>query len=122
MLLPDFWKTTDSLLKMGFGFNLFFVLVLVPLTIILSVCWLLTRRNGYGKLLGLIWSGVIGLVFISLSIQALMAKKTLRKKDFYGEYVIDRTLFRGKQADWQYDNFHFEIKENDSIYLSVCYP
>nr|WP_294877394.1 hypothetical protein [uncultured Pedobacter sp.] len=79
----------------------------------------MTRKNAYGKILGFIWLGVIGLIIISVTIQALTAKKVLKKKDFYGQYIIDRNYFKGKQADWQYNNFHFEIKENDSIYLYV---
>ncbi|WEK20719.1 MAG: hypothetical protein P0Y49_06155 [Candidatus Pedobacter colombiensis] len=81
----------------------------------------MTRKNGYREILGLIWLGIIGLILIFVSIQALTAKKVLKKKDFYGEYVINRSFFQGKQADWQYDNFHFEIKEDDSIYLYVTH-
>ena len=43
----------------------------------------------------------------------------MEKSDFYGEYIIDRDYFSGKQADWQYNNFRFEIKENDSIYFYI---
>jgi hypothetical protein len=47
------------------------------------------------------------------------SKKELKKKDYYGQYIVDRSFFAGKQADWQYNNFRFEIKENDSIYFFV---
>ncbi|WP_222535427.1 hypothetical protein [Pedobacter polysacchareus] len=104
---------------MGFGFNLFFIFILIPLTIILLIAWLATKKNIYGKAVGFIWMGVVGLVMISLMIHATMAKKILKKEDFYGQYIVDRSYFRGKQTDWQYDNFRFEIKENDSIYLYV---
>jgi len=43
----------------------------------------------------------------------------LEKDDYYGTYVIDRAYFSGKQADWQYNHYRFEIKENDSIYFYV---
>lgn len=49
----------------------------------------------------------------------ILHKKILDRSDYYGEYVIDRNYFYGKQADWQYSNFRFEIKENDSLYFYV---
>ena len=102
---------------MGFGFNLFFVFILLPLTGILLVAWLLTRRKFVGMTLGIIWLGIFGLMILSGVVQWLTAKTVLEQKDYYGQYILNRDFFPGKQADWQYDNFRFEIKENDSIYF-----
>ncbi len=41
------------------------------------------------------------------------------KKDYYGEYVINRDYFKGKQTDWQYNHFRFEITKEDSIFFYV---
>lgn len=46
-------------------------------------------------------------------------KMVLDKEDYYGEYIINRKYFPGIQADWQYNTFRFEIRENDSIYFHV---
>jgi hypothetical protein len=104
---------------MGFGFNLFFVFILVPLTGILLLTWLLTRKRIFGIILGVIWLAILGLAVFSGTVQTLTAKKELEKTDYYGEYIINRDYFPGRQADWQYDNFRFEIKDNDSIYFYV---
>ncbi len=104
---------------MGFGFNLFFVFILVPLTGILLVIWLVTRKKIFGKIVGLICLGIVGLALLSGTVQWLTAKKELKKKDYYGQYIVNRDYFPGKQADWQYENFRFEIKDNDSIYFYV---
>jgi len=104
---------------MGFGFNLFFILIFLPLTLILLLTWLITKKKIFGKTLGVIFIGLFSLVFISGIMQWLTAKTELKKKDYYGEYIIHRNYFPGKQADWQYENFRFEIKENDSIYFYV---
>lgn len=104
---------------MGFGFNLFFALILIPLSGILLVIWVLTKKNIFGKSLGIIWIGVIGLVILSISLRLLTDKKELTKKDYYGQYIVNRNYFPGKQADWQYEHFRFEIKDNDSIYFYV---
>lgn len=104
---------------MGFGFNLFFVFILLPLTGILLAVWLFSKKNIFGKTLGFIWLGIVGLVIFSLTVQTLTSKKVLKKKDYYGQYIIDRDFFHGKQANWQYENFRFEINNDDKIHFFV---
>ena len=62
---------------------------------------------------------VIVLVITSTFLNQGSKKIRLKKTDYYGEYTIDRTFFKGKQANWQYNSFRFEIKQNDSIYFYV---
>ena len=104
---------------MGFGFTLLMVLVVFPLIILFLIIWAITRKRIYGKILCYLWLGLI--VFIALidAIGSLTADKILSKKDFYGQYIIDRNYFKGRQTNWQYDNFRFEIKENDSLFFYV---
>jgi energy-coupling factor transporter transmembrane protein EcfT len=102
---------------MGFGFNLFFALFLLPLTVILLVIWALTRRAFFGKALGIIWLSIFALILFSVATRPLSEKKVLTQEDYYGEYIIDRSYFPGKQADWQYNNFHFIINPDNSIYF-----
>jgi len=102
---------------MGFGFNLFFILVLVPLTGALLIVWLLSRKQLIGKILGLIWLGVFGLVLLAGAVRWLTSKTELDKTDYYGEYVINRDYFKGKETDWQYNHFRFEITDQDSIFF-----
>ncbi|SEA97097.1 hypothetical protein SAMN05443667_113142 [Flavobacterium gillisiae] len=104
---------------MGFGFNLFFIFILLPLSVILLLIWLFSKKKVFGKTLGAIWFGIIGLVVFSGTIQWLTAKTELDKEDYYGQYIIDRDFFKGKQANWQYDKYRFEIKQNDSLYFYV---
>jgi len=58
-------------------------------------------------------------VLFFVIIQWLTAKTELEKKDYYRNYIVNRDYFQGKQADWQYNSFRFEIKENDSIYFNI---
>ncbi len=104
---------------MGFGFNLFFIFILLPLTALLLLIWLFTGKTCFGKSIGLIWLGVIGLGFLVAILHWLTDKKELEKSDYYGSYIIDRSFFPGKQADWQYNHFRFEIRRNDSIYFYI---
>jgi hypothetical protein len=104
---------------MGFGFNLFFIFILVPLTGILLIAWLLSKKLVIGKILGIFWLGIFGLMLLSGITQWLTAKTELDKDDYYGEYVINRDYFKGIQTDWQYNHFRFEITEQDSIIFYV---
>ena len=104
---------------MGFGFNLFFIFILIPSFVILIIIWAITRKIIYGKIIGCIILGILGLTLLSVSIHFLTSKTKLKKQDYYGQYVINRDYFKGKQADWQYENFRFEIRENDSLYFYV---
>lgn len=106
---------------MGFGFNLLFVFVILPLTALLTLLfliqWLFAKEKVYGKVLGILWGGVFALVSISSIIGWLTSKTLLKKKDYYGQYIVNRDFFPGVQSDWQYNNFRLEIKKNDSIFF-----
>jgi hypothetical protein len=105
---------------MGFGFNFAFILIVLPLSAVLLVLWFISGGNKfYSKALGVLWLGVIGLVILSATVNAITSKVVLEKEDFYGEYVIDRSYFSGKQADWQYNHFRFQITPEDSIHFHV---
>ncbi len=102
---------------MGFGFNLILVFVLVPLTGLLLMTWAISQSRILGYVLGLMWGGVILLVILSMTLQSIFAKKVLTHEDYRGSYVIDRDMFPGTNADWQYDHFRFEITDDDSIHF-----
>jgi len=102
------------------GLGLFFILIiLIPISLLLTIGWVGGKNRVYGIILGIIWSGLFVLILASVIGQKINAKKILEKEDYYGQYVIDRNHYAGKQPDWQYNNFRFEIKDNDSIYFYV---
>jgi hypothetical protein len=98
---------------------LFWLFILAPLTGILLIAWWGTKNKIYGKIVGYFYLGLLGLFILGTIIRLLTDKKELKKNDYYGEYIVNRDYFPGKQSDWQYDNFRFEIKDNDSIYFYV---
>lgn len=95
------------------------IYVLGPFTCLFLLIWAFTRNRLFAYLVLAVWLLVLGTIFCIRIIHFLTDKTVLKKKDFYGTYVIDRNYFPGKQSDWQYDHFRFEIKENDSIYFYV---
>ncbi|MCW3788925.1 hypothetical protein [Plebeiibacterium sediminum] len=104
---------------MGFGFNLGMIFIILPLSGLLLILWLITKKSLFVNALGIIWGLIVILVLISGATHFIFDKKKLKHKDFYGTYVIDRGFFKGKQADWQYDHFRFEITKDDSIFFYV---
>ena len=103
---------------MGFGL-LFMGILILGLTGILLFIWLITGKKFIGQTIGIIWAGIIGFIIISVFINSLTAKKILNKNDYYGTYVINRKYFKGKQTDWQYNHFRFEISKADSLFFYV---
>ncbi|MDI9859977.1 hypothetical protein [Flectobacillus roseus] len=104
---------------MGFGFNLFMILFVVPLSAILLITWFVTRKHHWGKIIGFLWLGLLAMVLLISGLNWILGKPNLEKDDYCGQYIVDRSYFSGKQADWQYNHFRFEIKDNDSIYFYV---
>lgn len=102
---------------MGFGFNLFFAFLFIPLPIVFGILTLIFGPLFTWKELKCIGLWIITLVFLLWSFQWLRAKTVLDKEDYYGHYIIKREYFKGRQTDWQYNSFRFEIRENDSIYF-----
>ena len=100
---------------MGFGFNLFAVLILLPISGVFLILWASSKEGRYGKMLFVVWGGVICLILVSLAIQFFTTKRVVKRSDIYGEYIIDRTKFVGRQTDWQYNNFRFEITTNNKL-------
>lgn len=101
---------------MGFGFNIAFFFIIMPLLVILGILLAATNKKIFGKSILAILGGLAALVLFTSIIHILMSNE-LDKDDYYGTYVIHRRFFAGKQSDWQYNNFRFEIKDNDSIYF-----
>lgn len=101
---------------MGFGFNLAFIFIIIPGLALLFIIWL-TGKKIAGKMILYVLAAIAALVIISSALRFFTSKTVLKKSDYYGTYIIDHNYFPGKQADWQYNSFRFEIKENDSIYF-----
>ncbi|WP_303311823.1 hypothetical protein [Hymenobacter sp. BT730] len=105
---------------MGFGFNLFVLFILIPLSLVLALLWNISGKRFFGKALGLLWGGLIGLILAGLVIRPFTEKIDLAQEDIYGDYVIDRTKFPGKQADWQYNHFRFTLnRDNEFIFYQT---
>lgn len=54
-------------------------------------------------------------IFLLWLSKSFFKPMILTQQDIYGTYVIDREIFPGKQANWQYANFRFEITTDNRM-------
>lgn len=101
---------------MGF---FFFGLFILPLSFLLALVWFVTKRSLFGYALAIMWGTLVAKGILGSIAHFFTAKKTLEREDIYGEYVIDRTKFPGRQADWQYNHFRLEITQRGKVYFRV---
>tara|TARA_B110000285_G_C14977449_1_gene539659 strand:- start:488 stop:1021 length:534 start_codon:yes stop_codon:yes gene_type:complete len=104
---------------MFLGLQLLFLLLISPIIIGVFFYGLKRKTKSIGKIILAVYTIGFSIIVIMSIVGTLAQKKVLDKSDFYGEYIVDKNYFSGKQADWQYNNFRFEIKKNDSIYLYI---
>jgi hypothetical protein len=98
---------------------LIFGFLFLGFSVIIILIYNLTSNKVAKKVLVGLWFLPVIAVMTMFVIGQLNEKKVLKKVDYYGTYVIDRRFFKGKEADWQYNTFRFEITENDSIFFHV---
>lgn len=104
---------------MGFGFNLLFIFIILPMCGIMLLYWIVSGMRINFKLIGIVFLGFLSMIIVINILNWMTSKTVLDHEDYYGEYVIKRDFFKGPQSDWQYNHFRFNIKENDSIYFHV---
>lgn len=108
---------------MGFGANLLFIFVVLPL-LLLGVVLALIFPKSFAKHKSSVFScltvgalGIVLLILISTIANYLAKPMHLDSDDYYGEYVIDKSIFPGKNSEWQYKHFRLEIKYNGDVLL-----
>ncbi|UQB67341.1 hypothetical protein [Epilithonimonas zeae] len=100
-------------------FSLLLFLVLGFITLILLSLYHSTKKKIIIKLSIGIWI-VVGLFAILIIISNfLYSKRKLDKEDFYGTYIVNREFFKGKNADWQYNHYRFEITKDNVLNLYI---
>lgn len=104
---------------MGFGFNFLVLFVIFPLTILLVLLWLFTRKRVFGSCLGALWGSLFFLMILPAITNPFFSKMQVDKNDIYGSYIIDRSKYSGTQSDWQYNSFRFEITRTNELIFHV---
>jgi hypothetical protein len=105
---------------MGKGIVILFYLIMIPLSAILFFAWVVGdyfqwKKQQFVYILITIWVIFIGGTGLLFMIEPFLKPMVVTPQDIYGNYVIDKSIFPGKQAEWQYDNFRFKITKNDEL-------
>lgn len=94
----------------------FFILLLILGSIFVPV-YLFTNRVFFNNFLKIFFGIIILLVSFLYGFKVYHQKMTINKSDIYGSYIIDREKYKGKNADWQYNHYRFEITKDDEFVL-----
>jgi energy-coupling factor transporter transmembrane protein EcfT len=65
------------------------------------------------------WIILFSLIAFLCVLKLFTTKMKLNENEIYGEYVINKNKCAGKQADWQYNHYRFEIKKDNKIYFHI---
>ncbi len=102
---------------MFLGIQILVLILISPFVIWLFSYGIKNKENLIGKVV-LSFYALFTFLILSLIIYGFLSQKmTLDKSDYYGDYIINRNYFKGKQADWQYNHFRFTITKKDSMYF-----
>ena len=94
-------------------------LLLGFITLILLSIYHFTKKKILIKLIIGIWILVVSFFITVIIINFWTDKTNVTTEDFYGTYIVDRSFFKGENADWQYNHYRFEITKNDELLLYV---
>lgn len=96
------------------------IILVVPIILILLVSWLLSGTKYFVRLIVLYSIVIATLLTVVYIIGIFTNKKEINRDDLYGSYVIDRTHYPGKQSDWQYNHFRFDItKQQQFLFYQI---
>lgn len=99
---------------MGKGIYIYLTF-LIPLTIIFIIIWRISKKKIIIKSIGIVWGIFMFLILLAITIGKIMQPIIIKNSDIYGEYIIDKTKFGGRQAEWQYENFRYKITKNEEL-------
>jgi hypothetical protein len=75
------------------------IVFLLFISFSLLLLWVSSRRKIFVELLAAIWGTLLVITIVSGINSWLAADEVLEKDDYYGQYIVNRSYFPGKQAD-----------------------
>jgi hypothetical protein len=101
-----------------------FVLIGILVFFFLGICFLLVFKNNYSNfiffnLIKIVFSCILVFVILVKVITFLNSNTRVTAGKIYGNYIIDRSKYPGKQADWQYNHYRFKITEDNKIFFYI---
>jgi energy-coupling factor transporter transmembrane protein EcfT len=87
--------------------------------LIFMIYGIFSKNKIIKKIATISWIMLFSLIAFFFVLKFFTTKMKLCENEIYGEYVIDKNKCAGKQADWQYNNYRFEIKKNNKIYFYI---
>jgi hypothetical protein len=101
-----------------------FVLIGILVLFFFGICFLIVFKNNYSNLsffnlIKIVFSCILVFVILIKVITFLNSNTRVTVGKIYGNYIIDRSKYTGKQADWQYNHYRFKITEDNKIFFYI---
>lgn len=98
-----------------------FFLIIFGISLIFLLLYERTKNRIFKRLFIGYWLFFI-LSYLSLFVIGFInSPTTVDKEDIYGRYEIDKDMFKGNNADWQFRHFSFIINENEEFIFFEYY-
>jgi energy-coupling factor transporter transmembrane protein EcfT len=101
-----------------FGLAFLFIFFLI-ISIFLFILKLIFKKKIFVLLNIAWWIFFISIPFLLAIVSVFTSKKEVEKDDIYGDYIINRKMCAGKQADWQYNHYRFKITKGNKIFFYI---
>lgn len=87
--------------------------------LIFMIYGIFSKNKVVKKIASISWIMLFSLIAFLCFLKLFNTKMKLNENEIYGEYVIDKNKCAGKQVDWQYNHYRFEIKKDNKIYFHI---
>ena len=100
-------------------FGILLLLLFVIVNIVLLLIWVFTKNSRFIVAIPIVWASVAMFILLLNLVNYIEKPERVSVSDIAGEYIIDRTKCAGRQADWQYDHYRFEITKSNEILFHI---
>jgi len=98
-----------------------FFIIIFGISLIFLVIYYITKNKIFKRLFIGYWLFFILSYLILLVVGFINSPTTVDKEDIFGKYEIDKDMFKGNDANWQFQHFSFEINKNEEFVFFEYY-
>ena len=92
-----------------------FFIIIFGISLIFLVIYYITKNKIFKRSFIGYWLFFILSYLILLVVGFINSPTTVDKEDIFGKYEIDKDMFKGNDANWQFQHFSFEINKNEEF-------
>ena len=98
-----------------------FFIIIFGISLIFLIIYDRTKNKIFKRIFIGYWLFFILSYLILFVVGSINSPMTVDRDDIYGKYEIDKDMFKGNNANWQFQHFNFEIEDNDEFIFFEYY-